>query len=93
MNAGLSVISYIINAFKIHFAVIQKALFVTLAKIQECPPSVPVVALDLIALTNVVQSMPGKELSGMGPPVVLVDEEEPVIELLLESSDIRSSAI
>ena len=93
MNAILLIVPHFINAFKIHFTVIQKALFVTLAKIQECPPSVSVVALDLIALTNVVKSMPGKELSGMGPSVVLLDEEEPVIELLFESSDIRSSAI
>ena len=93
MNALLLIVPHFINAFKIHFAVIQKALFVTLAKIQECPPSVSILTLDLVAFTNVVQSMPSKELSGMGPPVVLGWEEDPVIELLLESSDIRSSAI
>ena len=93
MNALLLIVPHFINAFKIHFAVIQKALFVTLAKIQECPPSVPIVTLELVAFTNVVQSMPRKELSGMGPPVVLGWEEEPFIKLLLESSDIRSSAI
>ena len=58
MDVGFEIVSNVINTLKILLAIIQEALLLTFAKIEESPPAASIIALDGCALMNMIQLRP-----------------------------------